>query len=142
MSTSVTHPGAATGISGRSLGLAAAGLAVVIAIGIGFAVSGGNGATVPDARPAHPMVSDAHRAKAEILAERQASSPGANVEQYKVGAGIIGVEPTPIFNVEEYRVEREQATRANDAWSRRYQEYYEFLMERAQEAGSGAVAGE
>jgi hypothetical protein len=140
MSTSVTHPGAAN--PGGSLGLAAAGLALVIAIGITFAVGGANDATVPTAGPAHPMVSDAHRAKAEILAERAASSPGANVEQYKVGAGIIGVEPTPVFNVEGYRVEREQATRANDAWSRRYQEYYEFLIERSQSTGTGAVAGE
>lgn len=112
MSTSVTHPDAATGSPGANLGLAAAGLAVVIAIGVGFALSQDNDATVRDARPAHPMVSDAHRSKAELLAERRATSPGANVEQYKAEAGIIGVEPAPTFNIEEYRIKRDQAAQA------------------------------
>ncbi|HSJ82312.1 MAG TPA: hypothetical protein VLA91_00695 [Acidimicrobiia bacterium] len=96
MSSSLTHSGAGMGVPSWNFGLAAAGLAVVIAIGVGFAASQDDAVTVTDTRSAQPMVSDAHRAKAELLAERQ-------------------VEPT---------------------WSYQYQDYYQFLMERAQEAGN------
>jgi hypothetical protein len=74
MSSSLTHPGAGTGVPSWNFGLAAAGLAMVIAIGVGFAVSQDDAVTVPNARSAHPMVSDAHRAKAELLAERRTES--------------------------------------------------------------------
>ena len=136
MSSSVTHPGAATGFPSWNFGLAAAGLAVVIAIGIGFAGSQDDAVTVPVARPAHPMVSDAHRAKAELLAERRSESPGANVERYKVDAGIIGAQPKETFNIEEHRINREQAAQNDAAWPQGYQDYYRFLMERAQKSGN------
>jgi hypothetical protein len=74
MSSSLTVSGADTGVPSWNFGLAAAGLAVVIAIGVGFAVSQDDAITVPNARSAHPMVSDAHRAKAELLAERRTES--------------------------------------------------------------------
>jgi hypothetical protein len=74
MSSSLTHSGAGTGVPSWNFGLAAAGLAVVIAIGVGFAVSQDDAITVPNARSAQQMVSDAHRAKAELLAERRAES--------------------------------------------------------------------
>jgi len=96
MSSSLTHPGAGTGAPSWNFGLAAAGLAVVIAIGVGFAVSQDDAVTAPNARSAHQMVSDAHRAKAELLAERRTES----------------------------------------TWSDQYQSYYQFLVERAQSAGS------
>jgi hypothetical protein len=74
MSSSLTHSGAGTGVPSWNIGLATAGLAVVIAIGVGLAVGQDDAVTVPDARSAQPMVSDAHRAKAELLAERRAES--------------------------------------------------------------------
>ena len=135
MSSSLTHPGAGTGVPSWSFGLAAAGLAVVIAIGVGFAVSQDEAVTVPNARSAHPMVSDAHRAKAELLAGRRAESPGANVEKYKVEAGIIGAQPQETFNIEEHRIKRVQAAEAEPTWSDQYEAYYQFLMERVQSAG-------
>ena len=42
--------------------------------GVGFAVSQDDAVTAPNARSAHQMVSDAHRAKAELLAERRTES--------------------------------------------------------------------
>ena len=72
MSSSLTHSGAGTGLPSWNIGLAAAGLATVIAIGVGFAVSQDDAISVPDARSAQPLVSDAHRAKAGLLAERRA----------------------------------------------------------------------
>ena len=152
MSTNVARPTTTSG-SGRPsrfLGLAAAGLAVVIALGVVFAVNQGNEVTV--VAPAHPMVSDAHRVKAEILAERAAAaavspganiekyrleqasavgvtqSPGANIEKYKLDMGVIGVEPTPTFNIELHRIEMERAERANAAWSDRLQGLAESLQ--------------
>lgn len=152
MSTNVVRPATTSG-SGRPsrfLGLAAAGLAVVIALGVVVAVNQGNDVTV--VAPAHPMVSDAHRVKAEILAERAAAatvspganiekhrleqagaiggtpSPGANIEQYKLDMGVIGVEPTSTFNIEQYRLEMERADRARAAWSDRLQGLAESLQ--------------
>jgi hypothetical protein len=74
MSSSLTHSGAGTEVPSWNFGLATAGLAVVIAIGVSFAVSQDDAVTVPVAPPAQPMVSDAHRAKAELLGERRAES--------------------------------------------------------------------
>ncbi len=152
MSTNVVRPATTSG-SGRPsrfLGVAAAGLAVVVAIGVVFTVNQGNDVTGVPA--AHPVVSDAHRAKAEILAERAAAaavspganiemywlqqagviggtqSPGANIENYKLDMGIIGVAPTSTFNIEEYRLDMERADRARAAWSDRL----EGLAESAQ----------
>lgn len=136
MSSSLTHPGAGAGVPSWNFGLAAAGLAVVIAIGVGFAVSQDDAVTVPNARSAHPMVSDAHRAKAELLAERRAESPGANVEKHKVEAGIIGAQPKETFNIEEYRIKRGKAAEADSTWSDQYESYYQFLVERAGSAGN------
>jgi hypothetical protein len=125
-------------------------LAVVIALGVVFAVNQGNEVTV--VAPAHPMVSDAHRVKAEILAERAAAaatspganieqyrleqagaiggtqSPGANIEKYKLDMGVNGVEPTPTFNIELYRLEMERAERASAAWSDRLEGLAESLQ--------------
>ncbi|MGH8950250.1 MAG: hypothetical protein ACRDX9_02385, partial [Acidimicrobiia bacterium] len=70
MSTSVTHPGAPTGKPGRFVGLAAAGLAVVIAIGVGFTLSQDEPASVSDVQPAHPTVSDDRRPQADFVSER------------------------------------------------------------------------
>jgi hypothetical protein len=145
MSTNVVRPTttSGTGHPSRFLGVATAVLAVVTALGVVFAVNQRNDVTV--VAPAHPVVSDAHRAKAEILAERAAAaavspganieayrleqaaasgvtqSPGANIEQYKLDMGVIGVEPTSTFNIEQYRFEIERAERARAAWSDRLQ---------------------
>jgi hypothetical protein len=113
-------------------------------------VNQGNEVTV--VAPAHPIVSDAHRVKAEILAERAAAaatspganieqyrleqagaiggtqSPGANIEKYKLDMGVNGVEPTPTFNIELYRLEMERAERASAAWSDRLEGLAESLQ--------------
>jgi hypothetical protein len=60
------------------LGLAGAGLAIVVAIGIGLALSEDNATSPSDAQQAWPQVTDSHRVKAEMIAERDATSPGAN----------------------------------------------------------------
>jgi len=79
MSTSVTREKPVAGPS-RGLGLAAAGLAIVVAIGIGFTLSEDNAASPSDVQPAQPQVSDSRRVKAEMIAQRDTVSPGADVE--------------------------------------------------------------
>jgi hypothetical protein len=79
MSTSVTREKPVAGPS-RGLGVAAAGLAIVVAIGIGFTLSEDNAAPPSDVQPAQPQVSDSRRVKVEMIAERDAVSPGADVE--------------------------------------------------------------
>jgi general stress protein YciG len=116
MTTGVTRSGNATqtGRSRRFVGMAAGGLAAVIAVGFVFAVNQGNDATNPVVQPAHPMVSDAHRAKAELLAERElarSTSPGANIEKYRLEqAGATGGTQSPGANIEKYRLEQAGAT--------------------------------
>jgi hypothetical protein len=79
MSANVTREKPVAGPS-TGLGLAAAGLAIVVAIGIGFALSEDTAALPSDVQPAHPQVSDSRRVKAEIIAERDVITPGAKVE--------------------------------------------------------------
>ena len=79
VSTSVTREKPVVGPS-RGLGPAAAGLAIVVAIGIGFTLSEDNAASPSDVQPAQPQVSDSRRVKAEMIAQRDADSPGADVE--------------------------------------------------------------
>lgn len=141
MSTSVTQQKPVADRPGRGLGLAAAGLAVLIAIGVGSAMSEDNAASPSDVQPAHPQVSDSRRVKAQIIADQEAISPGANVEAYKVGQGIVGVEPTEAFSPEAHRVLMEKERAAWDALAKQYQAYVEF-QEQAQKTGSGEVAGE
>jgi len=102
MSTNVVRPASKSGSLRPSqfLGVAAAGLALVISVGVALAVDQGNDITGNP--PAHPMVSEAHRAKAEILAER---------------AAAVGVSPGA--NMEEYRLDLERFERAQHAWSQR-----------------------
>jgi hypothetical protein len=112
MTTGVTRSGSAaqTGRSRRFVGMAAGGLAAVIAVGFVFAVNQENDATNTVVQPAHPMVSDAHRAKAELLAEREiarSTSPGANIEKYRLEqAGTISRAESPGANIEKYRLEQ------------------------------------
>jgi hypothetical protein len=95
VSTSVTREKPVAGPS-KGLGLATAGLAIVVAIGIGFTLSQDNVASPSDVRPAHPQVSDPSREIDRIVIRRQTSSPGAGVESDQVGQGTIGVEsPQP-----------------------------------------------
>jgi len=82
MSTSVTREKPVTSPS-RGLGLAAAGLAIVVAIGIGFTLSEHNATSPSDVQPAQPQVSDSRRVKAYMIAQRDAVSPGANVAANK-----------------------------------------------------------
>jgi len=112
MSTNVTRTGRTfpTRRSSRLLGVAAVGLAAVIALGFVFAVNQGNDATNTVVQPAHPMVSDAHRAKAELLAEREiarSTSPGANIERFRLEqAGVISRAESPGANIERFRLEQ------------------------------------
>ena len=94
----------------RSL-LATAGLALVIAIGVVLTLGQSDrGAGAPS--PAHSVVSDAHRAKAELLAER----------------------------AEERTTAQEQPDRTDAAW-RQYEDYVRALAERAIKTGTGEVGG-
>jgi len=70
MPASVTQQKPVAGLPSSGLGLAAAGLAIVVAIGIGFAWSDGDRASSFDVQPAHPQVTDSRRVKAEMIAER------------------------------------------------------------------------
>ena len=80
MSTSVTRENPVAG-PGKGLGLVAAGLAIVVAIGIGFTLNEDNAASPSDVKPAHhPQVSDSRQVKAVIIAQRDAMAPGADVE--------------------------------------------------------------
>jgi hypothetical protein len=139
MSTRVTQPKPVSGSNNRGLGLAAAGLAIVVALGIGLDLSEDNVGSHSDVQPAHPQVSDSRRVKAEIITERDSVSPGANVEGYKVGAGIVGVETPETFNIEEHRIEMQAAWAEWDALARRAQAYT-GMQEQAQKTG-GEVAG-
>ena len=140
MSTSVTHPGAATGSPGRNFGFAAAGLAVVIAIGVGFAVIQNDGATVSDAQPVHPMVSDAHRAKAEFLAERQerlAAQQAAQAQEYQENIDLLRYRSNDAAKALAYQEHIDVLRyRSNDAWSPEYQEHIDFLRYRERGAWS------
>jgi hypothetical protein len=78
MSANVTREKPVAGPS-TGLGLAAAGLAIVVAIGIGFALSEGNAASPSVVQPAHPQVGDSRQVKAEMIPQRDAVSPGAKV---------------------------------------------------------------
>jgi hypothetical protein len=79
MSTSVRRERPVAG-PGTGFGLAAAGLAIVVAIGIGVTLSEGIAASPSDVQPAQPQVSDSRRVKAEMIAPRDAVTPGADVE--------------------------------------------------------------
>ena len=79
MSTSVTRENPVAS-PGKGLGLVAAGLAIVVAIGIGFTLSEDNAASPSDVQPAQPQVTDSRRVMAEMIAQRDAMAPGADVE--------------------------------------------------------------
>jgi hypothetical protein len=134
MSTSITQPKPVSGRQNRGLGLAAAGLAIVVAIGVGFSLSQDGTGSATDVRPAHPQVSDSRRVKAEMIAERDSVSPGANVEAYKVGNRIVGVDTPETFNIEEHRIQMQEAW---EAAARRAQAYNE-IQARAQKSGAGS----
>jgi hypothetical protein len=138
MSAIVNQQKPVAGRPSRGLGLAAAGLAVVVALGIGLTLSGDNVGSPTDVRPALPQVSDSRRVKAEILAEQKADSPGANVEAYKVGNGI-GAAETETFNIEKHRIEMQQAQAEWDAETTRAQGYNEMHAQ-VQKSG-GEVEG-
>jgi hypothetical protein len=133
MSTSIAQPKPVSGRQNRSLGVAAAGLAIVVAIGIGLSLSQDGTGSAADVQPAHPEVSDSRRVKAEMIAERDSVSPGANVEAYKVGNGI-GVDTPETFNIEEHRIQMQKAW---DSAARRVQAYNE-MQARAQKSGAGS----
>ena len=150
MSTSVIHPGTtrSAGPSGRFVGLAAAALAVVIALGFVFAANQGNEATES---ATVSRVSQAEKAawnsRVDFLTEqyhmRQASQPTVNIERYRLEkAGLIGAI-TPSTSPEAYKVLQQQAqvnpsilvtspelarlqavnsTRLDAMWSQRYQD--------------------
>jgi formate dehydrogenase assembly factor FdhD len=139
MSTNVTQQKPVSSRPSRGLGLAAAGLAMVVALGIGFSLSEDNVGSPTDVRPAHPQVSDSRRVKAEILAEQEKVSPGANVEAYKAGNGIEGVETTETFNIEKHRIEMQKAQAEWDALAKRAQAYTE-MQAQVQKSG-GEVEG-
>ena len=135
MSTRVTQQKPVAGRPSKGLGLAAAGLAVVVAIGIGFTLSEDNAASPSDVRDANPQMSDSRRVKAENIAEREATSPGANVEAYKVREGIIGVVSPETFNIEEHRIRMAKADAQRKTVAGRGQAYTDFQQERAQKSG-------
>ena len=138
MSTSVTHPGAATGRPGRFFGMAMAALAVVIAIGVGFAISQDDSAQPSAGQPAHPMVSDAHRAKAELLAERKAQ---AEALAYQEHIDFLRYRGQGAWS-QDYQ-EHIDFLRYQDrgAWSQEYQEQIDFLRYRELEPDRGRVGG-
>jgi len=74
MSTNVTREKPVASPS-RGLGLAAAGLAIVVAIGIGFTLSEDNAASHSDVQPAQVQVSESGRVKVEMNAQREAATP-------------------------------------------------------------------
>ncbi len=119
MSTSVIHPGTtrSAGPSGRFVGLAAAALAAVIALGFVFAANQGNeatqSATVSVARQAE---NNAWNSRIEYLTEqaqmRRASQPTVNIEKYRMQtAGLIGAI-TPSTSPEAYKALQQQAGKA------------------------------
>ena len=119
MSTSVIHPGTtrSAGPSGRFVGLAAAGLAAVIALGFVFASNQGNEATQS---AADVRVSQAEKnawdSRVEFLtgqyAMRQASQPSVNIEKYRLEtAGLIG-GITPSVSPEAYKALQQQPATA------------------------------
>ena len=135
MSTRVTQQKPVAGRPSRGLGLAAAGLAVVVTIGIGFTLSDGIAAWPSDVRDPNPQMSDSRRVKAENIAERDAFSPGANVEAYKVREGVVGVMSPEAFNIEEHRIRMAKADAQRKAVARQGQAYIDFQQERAQKSG-------
>jgi formate dehydrogenase assembly factor FdhD len=139
MSTSVTQQQPVSSRPSRGFGLAAAGLAVIVALGIGFTLSEDNVGSPTDVRPAHPQVSDSRRVKAEILAQLETVSPGANVEAHKVGNAIVGVESAETFNIEKHRIEMQKAETAWDALAKQAQAYTE-MQAQVQKSG-GEVEG-
>lgn len=83
MSTRAADPGVVEASPGWKSQLAGAGLALVIGIGVVFALGQDDGVTRSPA-PAQPMVSDAHRAKAELLQERaEERAPDPGRQQYE-----------------------------------------------------------
>jgi hypothetical protein len=160
MSTTVAHPGATGGAGGsnRLLGVAAAGLAAAIVIGIVFAATQGNPVApmrprpaMTDVQSAHPMVSDSHRVKAEQLAERRAEAAaqaaanrfpmiGGETSQMPKAAQSLpaGRGAFPVFGGASTQVpEVAQSQLSNtdavgNQWLADYQEYADFLAERAQ----------
>ena len=121
MSTNVTRTGRTvpTRRSSRLLGVAAVGLAAVIALGFVFAFNQGNEATSSGVQPAHPMVVDAHRAKTEVLADRalaRSTSPGANIERFRLEqAGVTSTTESPGANIERFRLEQAGVTSTTES---------------------------
>lgn len=139
MSTSVTGPGTTpqVGRSGRFMGIAAVGLAAVIAIGVTFAVNQGTNVSNSGAETA------SWQTRTELMEKQYARAlavhPAFNIEKYKLENGIIGVAPTSTFNTEQYWMDVQQAERAREAWS--FQLERAQSEERAQEAWSAYIAG-
>jgi hypothetical protein len=119
MSTSVIHPGTtrSAGPSGRFVGLAAAGLAAVIALGFVFASNQGNEATESESNARVSQAEkDAWDSRVEFLtsqAQMQAASqPTVNIEKHKLEtAGLIGgISPT--VSPEAYKALQQQVAPA------------------------------
>ena len=69
-----------------------------------------------------------------MIAERDSVSLGANVEAYKAGHGIVGVETPETFIIEEHRI---QFQKTWEPAARRAQAYNE-MQARAQKSGAGS----
>jgi len=118
MSTSVIHPGTtrSAGPSGRFVGLAAAGLAAVIALGFVFASNQGNEVTAGDV--VISQASDAAwNSRIEFLTRqhqmRQASQPTVNIELHKLQtAGLVGGADaiSPSVSPEAYKALQQSGT--------------------------------
>ncbi len=90
------------------LGALAAGLAVIIVLGLLFAVDRADEALAPGPVPAHPTAPGAHRAKAEQLAERaqQDVSPGVNPERHRMQLDDE-LGQTPAADVDAERLQKQ-----------------------------------
>jgi hypothetical protein len=157
MSTSVTRGGAGLGTGrGRFIGVLAVGLAVIIALGVVWAVNQGREDTFTEPivvnQTGHPGA-NIERYKMGLAGQLAvAPSPGANIERYKMGlAGQLAVAPSPGTNPEAYKMDLEfglapvvspgvnpeaykmslvAAQRAQEIWAERYQTQVEMQSEK------------
>jgi hypothetical protein len=149
MSTSVIHPGTTpkVGRSGRFLGLAAVGLAAVIALGFVFAVNQGNESTTSGLVD-RASVAETERLQglADYYAGRDVANQPAELKRLIAQIEAANQAAHPGFNIEKFRIDRAAAAAvatqtnevsASDVFNLRY---LDFVQQMAEEHAASKAA--
>ena len=142
MSTSVIHPGTTpqVGRSGRFLGLAAVGLAAIIALGFVFAVNQRNESTT-SGLVERASVAETERLEglADYYAGRDAANQPAELKRLMAQIETANRAAHPGFNIEKFRIDQAAANAgvatqttemtASDVFNLRYLDFVQRMAE-------------